>query len=164
MNKENEKRNITLIIIFSIVLIFFFSNASIGKETSKTKIETKAEIARPIIEIENSEMVDITNSKNEGIYEFKIKNYDKTGNITEVDMEYNIEILSEEDKNLTFKIYKEDKEIEINGNKTKSYLLSKDKKQEDNYKIEIIYEKDRINYEVANEIKMKVLSEQLFLN
>lgn len=160
--KEKRKRQITLIIIISLVLAFFFSGFSLGKEMSKIKINSDNEIARPILEIENSEKLNINNQNREGIYEFKIKNHNETGEITQVDLEYYIEILSPENEAISFKLYKEDKEVELENNKTENILLSKDSKQEDIYKLEIKYneEKNVQMEDIFQEIQIKVHSEQ----
>lgn len=159
MKEKNKTRQVTLIIIISIVLIFFFSGFSIGKEFSKTTLEGTGGIAQPILKVENNKPVNINSKNNKGIYEFKVKNYDEK-NITQVDLEYYIEILSDINKNISVKIYKDDKVLDINNKKTETFLITKDKKQEDNYKIEIVCNKNVAIEEIMQEIQVKVHSEQ----
>ena len=155
---RNKRREITLIIIFSIVLIFFFSGFSIGKEFSKTTIQANAEIAEPILKVECDKKIALTDPSQKGIYYFKIKNYDEKEKITGVDLEYYVEVLPKIEKNIDLKIYKEDEKLKLNENKTQKFLMSKDKKQIDNYRIEI--ECNSEIKEIMQEIQIKVHSEQ----
>lgn len=160
--KEKRKRKITLIIIISLILAFFFSGFSLGKEISNIEINSNNEIAKPILKIENSEKVDINNKNQEGSYEFKIKNHNETGEITQVDLEYYIEIISPVNDAISLKLYKGNEEIALENNKTKTFLLSKDKKQEDSYKMEIKYNEAQNTgaEDIFQEIQVKVHSEQ----
>ena len=160
--KEKRKRQITLIIIISLVLAFFFSGFSLGKEMSKIEINSNNEIAKAILEIENGEKLNINNQNNEGVYEFKIKNYNETEKITQVDLEYYIEIIGIENEAISFNLYKEEEQVLLDNNKTKTFLLSKEDKQEDIYKLEIKYDQEK-NIEMEDifqEIQIKVHSEQ----
>lgn len=157
-----NKREITIIIIISMVLIFFFSGLSMGKELSKIKIDGIGKIAKPIVEVENGEPIDINNNTREGTYEFKVKNYNQEGERTGVDMEYYVEILTPVNNNFEFSIYKNEEKIEFIENKTDKFLLSKNSIQEDNYKIEL-KQKENITTPIKNlvqEIQIKVHSEQ----
>lgn len=160
--KDKTKRRVILIVIVSLVLAFFFSGFSLGKEMSKIETKANSKIAKPIIKIENNETLSIDNRNKEGVYDFKIKNYDENEIVTEVDMEYYIEILTQLDKAITFKLYKNNEEIPICDNKTNIYYLSNDKKQEDNYRIEIKYNKLDSNpsSDIFQDIQIKVHSEQ----
>jgi len=157
---RNKRREITLIIVSSMVLIFFFSGFSIGKELSKTNLEGNTEIAEPILKVESDQTIEIKHLEDTGIYQFKVKNYDESGKITQVDLEYEIEILSDIDKNISFKIYKENQEVSIQDNKTEKFFMGKDKEQQDNYKIEITCDKTAAIEEIMQEIQIKVHSEQ----
>ena len=126
-------------IILSIFIIILFSGDSLGKYFSKTNIEVNAEIAKPILKMESDSTLQINKAKEKEIYKFKIKNYNESEQITQVDLEYYIEIISESKENTDLKIYKDNKELNINGNKTEKFLLNKEEKQEDNYKIEILF-------------------------
>lgn len=158
-NSKNEKRKITLIIIWSMVFIFFFSGLSMGKEFSKITLEGKAQVAEPILKVESDKTIKIKHLEDIGIYQFKIKNYDETGNVTQVDLEYEIEILADSNKNISLKIYKENQELKISKNKTEKFLITKEEKQEDNYKIEITCNK-AAKEELIQEIQIKVHSKQ----
>lgn len=156
---KKRKREITLSIIISIVLLFFFSGFSIGKAFTETNISSNFSIAKPILIVDNKSQVEIKNINDIGIYEFTVKNYDSEGNVTQVDLEYNVEILTGIDENLELKIFKNNQEIDFNNNITQKYELTKDKKQEHNYKIEINCKSKDVE-QIIQEIQIKVHSEQ----
>lgn len=152
-----KKQTILIMLIFS--LLIFLSRDTLGKYFSKTNIEVNSEIAKPILKIEGDEILDISNLKEKETYKFKVKNYDEGNQITQTNLEYYIEIISETNENIDFKIYKEDKELNIDGNKTEKNLLSKEEKQEDNYKIEILFKNISVQ-EIIQNVEIKVYSEQ----
>lgn len=161
--KAIDKKYIFLFLLFIILIIFLFSKNSLGKQMSNTKINTNSEIAKPILIVENNPAIDITNKNNKGYYDFKIKNYNELEEINEVELRYNIEILNEENKAITFKLYKGEEELLLEKNKTKDMIIKKNEKQEENYKLEIIYDKNLVNSleEIIQNVQIKVHSEQL---
>ena len=62
-----------------------------------------------------------------------------------------------------FKLYKDQQEILLENNKTSNLKLEKGKVQEDNYKLEVIYDKtkNKTNDEIMQDVQIKVHSEQL---
>ena len=74
-------------------------------------------------------------------------------------LKYYIEIISKKNDDINFKIYKEEKELNINNNKTEKFLLTKENKQRDNYKIEILLNK-KISEDILQNVEIKVYSEQ----
>lgn len=166
MKKENvvkeNKRGIILIFLSGIVLVLFFSGYSMGKEYSNTMVETKAKIAEPILIVENSPIVDINGKKQREYYDFKVKNYRENGEITGVNLDYNIEVISPKEKAISFKLYKDNQEIPLKDNKTSNMKLQNKEIQEDGYQLEIIYDKTQnhsIN-DILQDVQIKVHSEQ----
>lgn len=162
-NKAINKKYILLFLLFIILIIFLFSKTSLGKQMSNTKINTNSEIAKPILIVENNPAIDITNKNNKGYYDFKIKNYNELGEINEIELRYNIEILNEENKAIKFKLYKGEEELLLEKNKTKDMIIKKNEKQEENYKLEITYDKNLVNSleDIIQNVQIKVHSEQL---
>ncbi len=162
-NKAINKKYILLFLLFIILIIFLFSKNSLGKQMSNTKINTNSEIAKPILIVENNPAIDITNKNNKGYYDFKIKNYNELGEINEIELRYNIEILNEENKAIKFKLYKGEEELLLEKNKTKDMIIKKNEKQEENYKLEIIYDKNLVSSleDIIQNVQIKVHSEQL---
>ena len=160
---KNRKKEITIIFIITLILLFFFSGFSMGKGYTKKDVKGNAEIAKPILEVENAGNLEITNTNNKGIYEFNVRNYNEQGEITDVDLEYYVEILDNIENNSTkIRLLKNDKEIEIKENKTAKFILTKDEEKQDNHKLEITYDKTKnINMEdIIKQLQIKVHSEQ----
>lgn len=160
-----KRREATLIIIVIIVLTLFFSGYSMGKEIVQTKIDTKTEIAKPIVVVENNPAIKITNKDNKGYYDFKVKNYNETGEISQVDIIYYIEILSQKEETIQFKLYEETeetKEIKLEQNRTENMEIEKGQKIEKLYRLEIIYDKTKSNSveDILQDVQIKVHSEQ----
>lgn len=160
---KNRKRELTLVLVSTMVLALFFSGYSMGKEYSSTSIEASSKIAEPILIVENNPVVEINGKKQKEYYEFKVKNYRENGEVTQIDLAYNIEILSKTEKTISFKLYKNDQEIPLENNKTTDMKLEKENRQEDCYQLEIIYDKTK-SYsieDIIQEVQIKVHSEQI---
>ena len=158
---KNKKKILLLTSI--ICIIIFLSSFSIGKSLTNIDAEGTLKIAEPIIEIENGQEVAITSVNNKGYYEFKIKNYDNQGNITNVNIQYYIEILSKLDETIDIKIYRENEEIKMNNNKTEMIKLGNTNREEHLYKLEITYDESKSNSieDILQSIQIKVYSEQM---
>lgn len=168
MKKESErikskKQKIIQITFIIIILVLFFTGYSIGKGFSNTKVDSKVEIAKPIVVVENDPKLDLTKKNNIGNYYFKVKNYNKDEEITQVSMKYNIEILTELAEAIEVKLYKDEVEIQIENNKTQEFILDKGKKEEHNYRLEIAYDKNKAGSidEIIQDLQIKVHSEQV---
>ena len=146
-----------------MVLALFFSGYSMGKEYSSTNIETNAKIAEPILIVENNPTIEINGKKQKEYYDFKVKNYKENGEVTQIDLVYNIEILSKAEETISFKLYKNNQEIPLENNKTEDMKLEKEKVQEDCYQLEIIYDKNKSRSveDILQEVQIKVHSEQM---
>ena len=126
-------------------------------------IKSNAQIAEPIFIIENNPSVDITAANNNGIYTFKIKNYNEENKITETDLKYYIEILSNLDSSINIEVYQNDNKINFENNRTEYMKISKDKKEEIEYKIKITYDKNKSNNinDIMEKIQVNVHTEQI---
>lgn len=160
---KNKRKEIFIIFIVLIILIFFFSGFSMGKGFSRKDVNGNTEVAKPILQVENEDSLEISNSNKKGIYEFKVKNYNEQGETTQVDMEYYIEILNDlKNKGIILKLFRNEQEIEIKENKTEKFVLDKNQMKEDNYKLEVTYDENKnTNMEdIINQLQIKVHSEQ----
>ncbi|MEI3394139.1 MAG: hypothetical protein V8R82_00135 [Clostridia bacterium] len=153
------KKEIIKIIVVAFVLTIILSTISLGKYFNKTKINVNSGVAIPIIKLEGEQKLIINNNKENKVYNLAVKNYDENEQITQVELEYYIEIISKKNDDINFKIYKEEKEFNINNNKTEKFLLTKENKQRDNYKIEILLNK-KISEDILQNVEIKVYSEQ----
>ncbi len=159
---QNKKREITLICITIMVMILFFSGCSIGKAISSTQIKSNGAVAKPILVVENNPEINITSKQKEGNYTFYVKNYNEVGEITQVDMKYYVQILNKEDDAISIKLLKNNKEISIENNQTEEFTLKKQEMQQDEYKIQIKYDKEKSTSieDIMQKIEIKVHSEQ----
>lgn len=153
------KKEIIKIIVVAFVLTIILSTISLGKYFNKTKINVNSGVAIPIIKLEGEQKLIINNNQENKVYNLAVKNYDENEQITQVELEYYIEIISKKNDNINFKIYKEEKKLNINNNKTEKFLLTKENKQRDNYKIEILLNK-KISEDILQNVEIKVYSEQ----
>ncbi len=153
------KKEIIKIILVAFVLTIILSTISLGKYFNKTKINVNSGVAIPIIKLEGEQKLIINNNQENKVYNLAVKNYDENEQITQVELEYYIEIITKKNDDINFKIYKEEKELNINNNKTEKFLLTKENKQQDNYKIEILLNK-KISEDILQNVEIKVYSEQ----
>ena len=160
--KIKNGRTLTLIIVTIIVIILFFTGYSIGKGMANVKVNTTTQIAEPIMIVENNPSIDITSIKNTGYYDFKIKNYNEQNEINQIEQKYWIEVISKYDETISFKMYKDNQEIPLSNNKTQEIQLAKNKKEEQSYRLEIIYDKTKPSSteEIIQDVQIKVHSEQ----
>lgn len=159
---KNKKREITLILVTIMVLLLFFSGYSMGKEYSSIQVEASSQIAKPILIVENNPTIEIDGKKEKEFYKFKVKNYQENGEITQIDLQYTIEIIAPKEESISFKLYKNQQEIEMKENKTENMKLTKEKTQEDEYQLEILYDKAKgeATKDILQEVQIKVHSEQ----
>ena len=71
--------------------------------------------------------------------------------------------MNEENKAIKFKLYKGEEELLLEKNKTKDMIIKKNEKQEENYKLEITYDKNLVSSleDIIQNVQIKVHSEQL---
>ena len=75
--KINKKSFVIFITVALIIL--FFSGYSIGREITRTDISGNADIAKPILVIDDEEKININSQNKIGTYKFTIKNFDDNG-------------------------------------------------------------------------------------
>lgn len=160
--KIKNGKTITLIIVTIIVILLFFTGYSIGKGMTNVKVNATTQIAKPIMIVENNPTIDITTIKNTGYYDFKVKNYNEENQVNQIELKYWIEIISKYDETISFKMYKNNQEIPLLNNKTQEIQLTKNQKEEQNYRLEIIYDKTKSTSteEIIQDVQIKVHSEQ----
>ena len=162
-----KKKELILILTIAIIIALFFSGYSLGKEYTSTNIETSGKIAEPILIVENSPIIEVDGRKEREDYSFTVKNYKENGQITQVDLNYYIEILSKTNEAISFKLYNvkpDNEEIEINldNNKTENIKMENKEMQEHKYKLQIIYDKTKNHSleDIFQDVQIKVHSEQ----
>lgn len=150
---------INLVIIF---FLLFFLGSCIGKTVSNIQINSTGNVAKPIIIVENGPKVQLTATNNQNNYIFKVKNYNEYGEITHVDIKYNIEISNDIDDAILMKLFKNNKEIQIKDNRSQYFILTKDNKKQDEFRLEVKYDKTKSTLldDIVKDVQIKVHSEQ----
>ena len=100
-----------------------------AKSIEEFIIKGKAEIAEPILIVESNPSIDVTALNKTGIYTFKIKNYNEYDKLTQVNLKYYIEILSNTDNSINIELFQNENKISLDNNKTEYIEISKDKKR-----------------------------------
>ncbi len=162
---RNRKKLLLVIIIITVLAILFLSGFSLGKAYSKTDIQGISKIAEPILDVENGSKIQINNKNTEGNYEFKVKNFKQDDNrtiLTDVGMNYYIEVLNTPHEAIELELYRGDEKIDLVQNKTKTFFMSKDIEQEDSYIMKIKYNKNlnKSMSDIMQELQIKVHAEQ----
>lgn len=160
----NRKLKIKILIILLIILIIllFFMGISIAKEKINIEQRIKALVAKPILNLEQGKLIEIDNKTPKNKYEFCIKNFEAE-EINEVPIQYTIEIISPENKEIKFKLLQGEKEIKLINNKTEYIYLEKNNKVEHHYQLEINYNQENIENknDIIGNIQIKIHSEQI---
>ena len=159
-NKDSQNKNtkfITALLIIFIVVLLFLDGYSMAKIINEIIIKGQAQIAEPIFIVENNPAVDITESKENGEYVFKVKNYNEQNKVSEIDLKYNVEIISNLNDAISVELYQDENKIDLIEGKTEDIILSKSNKEEREYKIKIFYDNENnILEDIIGKIQVKV--------
>lgn len=153
-------RFLTAGLIIFIIILLMFCGYSMAKAIEEVVIKGNAQVAEPILVVENNPAIDITETQNSGEYTFKIKNYNEQDKITETDLKYYIEIISDADDSVKIELYQKENQIKLNNNKTEFIKISKNQKEEIEYKIKITYNNTNSFKDIIGKIQVKVHTEQ----
>ena len=137
-----------IIFILSIIaLIVTGINVVNGQYMQTHTLKASTKIAKPIIIMEEGEKINIDGTSNEQEYQFKIKNYNEKNEISDVQMNYYLQILGNKDKAIEFELYENEKIIPIINNKTQTLKLGNKTKEEKNYILKIKYNKSGLKHQ-----------------
>ena len=158
---KSNLKIITIVLVILIVFIIFLTGYSLSKSFSEVKINSVAEVNEPIIVVDSNDKINVTAEKNVGEYKFTILNYDENG-INEALLHYMIEINANVDESISFELYKDNEKIKLNDNLTDYIDIGRNEKEEHNYVLKIIYDKNKSKsiYDIIEKIQIKVHSEQ----
>ena len=152
-NKKDKRKNIEVIILLLILILISLVGITLARYQASIKGTANAQIANPIFEVRREESLLLTALAPKASYVFEVRNYDEK-DINEVDMEYYVEIISNTDKSITFELFQVDTKIPLKDNKTDKISLNKENKENHKYRLDITYDKDKI--QVEEDIKEKV--------
>lgn len=161
--ETKKSKTLTVLLVMFIIILLLLCGYSMAKSIEEFIIKGSAEIAEPILFVENNPSIDITAFNNTGIYAFKIKNYNERNQVTQTDLKYYIEILSNIDDSINIELYQNDDKIDLNNNRSEYINISKDKKEERDYRIKITYDKNKSNTinDIMQKIQVRVHTEQV---
>ena len=118
--KLKNKKAIHLFLVILLILLILFFMLFLGKAFSKYKKGVNsnaiAEVATPIFVVDGTENIKIDGIE-DTLYKFSVKNYKGT-DISEVDMNYNVQIVNNSDANLEFELIKNGEKIVLTNNTT----------------------------------------------
>ena len=152
-----------------VLILLCFTSFCLGKYTQFVTIKVRTNIANPKFEVEFNEPVEVSAIENEKIYKFTVKNYEtdetQNKNVSEVDLEYMIQILSNTDNTVKYELYKDEELIDINEDLVSNYIMMDSEDiNEHNYSLKITYEKSDTIDEMADiveEAKIKIYCKQV---
>ena len=157
--KTKKAINIVLIVLIIILVLFFLFMLLWGKSFSKfrTNVNSSAEssIAKPILVVDGDKNIKIDGIE-DTVYEFSVKNY-KGLEISDVDMEYSIQIGNDSEADLQFELVKDGKSITLKNNKTETMKLNGITRDSDNYELTIKYKNNpAILEDIEGNVQIKV--------
>ena len=79
---NNKNRTIVLIFLIAITIILFFAGFSMGKEIAQVDGDIHAQVAKPILVVENGKDINITSQNKKGDFYFKVKNYNELNELS----------------------------------------------------------------------------------
>ncbi len=159
---QKKKSNITFWLLFFVVLfLFLLVSTSFAKFATKLSGKGGVGIASPIMEVITEQSMLITANKPENSCYFEVRNYNTEGQMNEVEMEYYIEIIGLEDKEVAFTLYEGKEEIPMKEFVSEKRKLGIKQKENHVYQLKIVYQKEGTNLRDLNrEVEIKVHSIQ----
>lgn len=156
-----NKNKIKIIIVIVVSLIIFLSGYCLAKYETAKDVLTNSKIAMPIINVEGEVTSKISALSNIGYYDFTVKNYNQE-KVSDVSLNYSIEIISSTDESISFKLYKGEEEINLENNKTEPIYIESLNQVEHSYRLEVMYDKTKSNSQkdILEDVQIKVHSEQ----
>lgn len=160
--EKTINKNIKIILILFLIILFLTTGYAFAKNMAQIMINSKTEVAEPILIVENDSCIEISSPNKRGVYNFKIKNYDENDKITDVNLQYKIEIKSKSE-DLRFKLYEKTDEIKLTNNQTDYISISNNKKEERQYSLTIYYDENDVEKveDIIDQVQLKIHSEQI---
>lgn len=158
-NRKNKSSKVNIAIIVAVATVAIVFILSVARYSSTFANENSTYIATPILNISSGETLEFyINTYEEKIYYFGVTNYNEL-DVSEVTMEYYIEINSNSNLPLEFELYEYENEeigttnlLEKNGTVTDKIEIDLNEEIIHNYALKISWQEDDINYEYASEI------------
>lgn len=145
-----------LVLIILIVLSWLiFGGKTFSKHIKQVASNSAEQISKPVFIVDGASNIKI-DGINDTVYNFSVKNYDDA-EISEVDLDYYIEIVNDSKADLGFILTKNGESIDLNNNKSKFIELSSLSKQDDNYQLKIKHNNNpAILSDIEGNVQIKV--------
>lgn len=161
IKRKNKYKDFLIVIIFLVILFtVFIVSYSFAKYVIKVNGKVFGDIAKPIIELKGEESLIITTIAPKTSYAFEVRNYNENEDINEIEMQYYIEIVSNIDEVIKFELYNNEEKIKLENRKTQLINIAKEKKQIDQYRLDIIYDNKSLEKDIKDNIEIKIHSIQ----
>ena len=150
ITKKKILKIILIVILIIIILLLswlFLGGKTFSKYKKDINASSSTEIAKPILNVEGASDIKIDGIE-DTIYNFSVKNYNGL-DVSEVDMNYYIEIVNNSKADLEFILTKNGQPINLNNNKTDLISSSSLNRQSDDYQLKI---KDHNNPAIVEDI------------
>ena len=152
--KKVIKIILSVIVLIIILFLLFLYKETFASFICKITGKSTTQVAEPIFIVETSEKKILSDDNTEIDYYFSIKNYDTNNKKSEVDLKYIIEISPKLDNSLILTLYKDDKIVQLNDQKTDYIMLEQSSNQKHTYRLHVKYDRDRTN--ATQDIKEKI--------
>lgn len=156
--KTKKAINIILVIaliIIVILLLILFCGKTFSKFKKSINSNGIAEIAKPIFIVDGTENIKIDGIE-DTIYNFNIKNYDGF-EISDVEMNYTIEIVNDSEADLEFELTKNGEMQTLTNNKTEEMTINGITRTTDSYELKIKYnDNPAIVEDISGNVQIKV--------
>ncbi len=160
MKVENKKiLNICLVVILValliLLLLMFMFGRTLSKYNRSVSSNSTADIAKPVFVVDGEQNIKIDGIQDTE-YDFSIKNYNFQ-EISDVDMDYTIEIVNSSKANLSFELIRNGTKVSLDNNKTDTFNLKGIQRHTDDYKLIVKYENDAtILEDITGNVQIKV--------
>lgn len=133
---------IALLII--LILLFMFKN-TFASYVAKITGNSSSEVAMPIFILESSDKKILNDENTEVDYYFKIKNYNENGERSQTNLSYFIEVSPKLDSSIVLTLYKDNKPIILNNQKTDYIEMTQERNEIHSYRLNVKYDREKTN-------------------
>lgn len=160
---QKKKNSITFWLLLAVVLLLFlWVSTSFAKLATSFNGRVAVGVATPVMEVITQQSMIITAKEPKNSCFFEVRNYNEKNEMNEAEMEYYIEILGLEDKEISFTLYEGEEVVPME----EKYIserreLGIQQKEEHIYRLEIVYQKgEETLSNLSQEVEIKVHSIQ----
>lgn len=160
IKKKKSYKDFLIVTIFLIILFTtFIISICFAKYVIAINGKVFGNIAQPIIELKGEESLLITATAPKTSYSFEVRNYNENEDISEVEMQYYIEIISNTDERIKFELYNKEEKVKLENKRTNLISMPKEDKEVHKYRLDVLYDTTNLK-DIKDNIEIKVHSIQ----